>query len=357
MRYLQDEQHYNDLYDRHTIEECLKLYFDLKDGIQAKRHELKDMSDGGFKKDVHKAVSYAVNVIKIERYRRKKETITQWVERDQKTQEKYDNANPPDEVYCKECFSRTRVTSKDLLGSTDDRVLFMFACIKCNKRQALYEDGIEWQYEPPQCPKCNASLKVEYNDNKEISITKYACLQCYYSKTDTYDFKKAREDQLKKADRDKKLLTEYRSEFCYDDKVGPEAVMSLDNMIRLSKEISEQKKKENDPIYQKAKQLKILKVGQLKELLEVTLEKEAYKDLAFAKPDIAQYVIIDFSVNDMDGNRKEYDSVNKLKKLLKTLLEDTNWRLMTDGIHYRLGVLTGRLKAYEQEEDLMQLVK
>lgn len=36
---------------------------------------------------------------------------------------------------------------------------------------------------------------------------------------------------------------------------------------------------------------------------------------------------------------------------------DTNWRLMTDGISYRTGILTGRLRAYETEEDLLRLVK
>ena len=29
---------------------------------------------------------------------------------------------------------------------------------------------------------------------------------------------------------------------------------------------------------------------------------------------------------------------------------------MSDGIHYRLGYLSGRLRAYEQEEDLKNLV-
>jgi hypothetical protein len=37
-------------------------------------------------------------------------------------------------------------------------------------------------------------------------------------------------------------------------------------------------------------------------------------------------------------------------------LIDTNWRLMSDGISYRLGYLNGRLRAYEQEEDLKELV-
>ena len=48
-------------------------------------------------------------------------------------------------------------------------------------------------------------------------------------------------------------------------------------------------------------------------------------------------------------------SEDTLKKLIKEALADTNWRLMSDGIHYRLGYLSGNLKAYEQEEDLFEL--
>ena len=110
-------------------------------------------------------------------------------------------------------------------------------------------------------------------------------------------------------------------------------------------------------MYQKARLLNTLKIGQLKELLEKTIEHENYQDLAFAKPDMGQYVIIDFSVNDMQEDRKEYDSTSKLKELIKSALEETNWRLMSDGIHYRLGILTGKLKTYEKEEDLVKLVK
>ena len=34
----------------------------------------------------------------------------------------------------------------------------------------------------------------------------------------------------------------------------------------------------------------------------------------------------------------------------------TNWRLMSDGISYRLGYLNGRVKAYEGEEAMKELV-
>lgn len=357
MIYLREDQYYIDLYDLHTIEECLRWYFNLKEGMNKERGKIKKLTDEEFDKEVHKGVSYTVNVIKIERYRRKAETIREWMDRDQRTQEKYDNATPPEEIYCKDCFSRTKVTSKDLLGLDDDQVIFMFRCVKCNKGQALYEDGTEWHYEPPNCPKCDSPLKSTYKSKKDISTTIYSCPNCSYTKKDVHDFNKSREERMKKEARDKKLLAEYRKQFCYDDKVGPEAVISLDNIVGFVKQMKEKEEKEKNPIFQKAKKLKTLKIGQLKELLEKTIDKEGYEDLAFAKPEMGQYVIIDFSVNDLKEDRKEYDSKNNLKKLIKTALENSNWRLMTEGISYRLGILTGRLKAYEREEDLIKLVR
>ena len=53
----------------------------------------------------------------------------------------------------------------------------------------------------------------------------------------------------------------------------------------------------------------------------------------------------------------ERESSSDLKKLIKKRLKGTNWRLMTDGVSYRLGMLSGRLRGYEQEEGLVKLVR
>lgn len=358
MQYLKEKQYYIDLYDLHTIEECLDWYFRIKNGLEEKRGELKDMTPEAFDKDVHKMASYTTNVIKIQRYKRKAETVEGWMSRDKKVQEKFDNAVPPVEIFCKECFSRTKVASKDLLDSLDEnsQVMFMLECIKCKKRQTLYEDGTEWVYEPPKCPDCKSPLDHDYKRTKNVLTTIYSCPKCFYKKEDIHDFKKSDEKWKKKEDRDKKLLEEYRKTFCLDDEEGKKAVLNLDSIMRFVDEMKEKEKKDNNPVYQKARQLNTLKIGQLKELLEKAIEKEGYQDLAFAKPEMGQYIIIDFTVNDMEENREEYKSQNVLKKLIKLALENTNWRLMSEGLHYRLGILSGRLKAYEKEEDLVKLV-
>lgn len=131
----------------------------------------------------------------------------------------------------------------------------------------------------------------------------------------------------------------------------------MDGIKDLVDSWKEQEKKEKNPIYQKAKNLKKTKLNQLKELIAKATEKEGFADLEFGKPEMGSYVVVDFTINDSKDDREEYDSRKHLKKLIEKSLMDTNWRLMSDGIHYRIGILTGRLKAYEREEDLISIVE
>ena len=82
-----------------------------------------------------------------------------------------------------------------------------------------------------------------------------------------------------------------------------------------------------------------------------------YVKFDLGKPDVGRDVTVEFSAQDAKPERKEYDSIHELQKLIKSELEPTNWRLMSDGIQYRLGFLTGRLHAYEREEDLLKLAQ
>lgn len=350
--YLKDRAFYVDQYDLRTIKDCLDWYWRLKDGIEAKRNEVKTLTDEEFKKDTHKAISYTINVIKGECYRNKEKTISEWMERDQLMQEKYDNTAPPQNIRCKECYSETTVTLKHLEDSFTDhsRMLFTFGCINCKKRQIIYEDGKEWIYKPSPCPKCGAPLKNDVKRKKDdILIFISTCPDCLYTHEDIDDLKKSEKERREREAKDRKLLAEYRQHFVYSDEEGKKYIYQMDNIKAFIDRQKEEEKKDKNPIYQKARQLKKLKVTQLKDLLVKAIEKQGYQDLQFGKPEMSQYVIIDFSVNDTKDDRKERDSENTLKKVIKNSLNETNWRLMTDGVQYRLGILTGRLKAYEQE--------
>ena len=102
----------------------------------------------------------------------------------------------------------------------------------------------------------------------------------------------------------------------------------------------------------KKPKIKELTVHQVETLLKKETLKEGYAKLSFGEPRMGRDVDIDFKIHDKT-DRTEYDSKKKLKKLLTKTLEWTNWKLMSDGINYRLGILTGRLKTLEKEQDFM----
>ena len=85
-------------------------------------------------------------------------------------------------------------------------------------------------------------------------------------------------------------------------------------------------------------------MAKLEKLLRPILKKQKYSNLEFSKPQMGKDIILEFSIQDSDTEREEYDSKNQLKKLFNKKLKDTNWKLMSDGISYRLGILTGRLR-------------
>lgn len=90
---------------------------------------------------------------------------------------------------------------------------------------------------------------------------------------------------------------------------------------------------------------------QITKIIDSGSQKRGYINLEFSKPEIKKDVIIEFTVQDNKTDRKEYDSIRDLRKAIRLTLANTNWRLMT-GVYYKLGILEGRLRGYENEKIL-----
>ena len=360
-KYLRDEQYYIDLYDLHTIEQCLEWLSKIRGGLEEKRHSKKfeKYSKEEFEKETNKTLGFFIHSIKLNRFKLRAGTIQKWKSQDGKRQELYHNTAPPPGIVCVKCSSPTKVIFKDLtdIHPENHKVLFMFECLKCKKRQGLYEDGSKWHSNPEKCPKCYSPIKMKFKESKNFLTIVYSCPQCSYKNKEVSDFKKMEKERKERETRNRKLLADHREAFCFTDAEGTEYLARHEQLIAIVKGYEERKKKETDPLFQKAQTLKKLTLAQIGDSLEGPLMKEGYKDLRFGKPEINKYVIVDFSVTDGKEGRNEYQSQNGLKKLIKGVLEETNWRLMSEGINYRLGILTGRIKAYEREDDLMELVK
>lgn len=359
MDYLKEPQYYEDLYDLHTIETCLdavKLFGKVKkEGFN--RDELKYSTD----EEKQHAVNYVCNSyllnIELDRYKKRESTIAEWVERDRAEQDKYDNTPPP-EAICDKCSKPMVSSSKHLHSNLNEplRVLFFYDCKTCKTRKAFYDDGEEFKSTPNLCPKCSAKLKTSYKHEGEVSTWTEKCTKCSYKDVDVTDHGKWRNEQNEKEKRSKKLLAKYRSEFCLSKDKAEEWIYVLEEMHFASEVHDYELQKYEDPVYEKVSNIKKFGVAELEKLLSGKLKDHKYHRLIFDKPEIGQFVVIPFTLQDTDSSRNGQASSKELEKLIKPLLEGTNWRLMSEGVSYRLGYVSGRLKGYERDEDLQELL-
>lgn len=368
MQYLHDEQSYIDRYDLHTVEECLDTVKMFQKIYQKSltSEDLKDLSEEEKLRNVNLMLGRQLFVIKGKRYEKKQETIQKWIEDDKLKHDKQDLTLAPEGVVCPLCDGSMSFNSlKHLEYSYDSpilRMMFLFKCNKCEKQQWVYDDGEIRVSKPDLCPKCKKELDVTGSRKEKVITTLYKCKHCDYSKKDVLDLaksdqehKKWEEEQKKKEEENKKLLEKYRAEFCLSDKDGKEHVETFEAMEVANVVHDEEMQKYDDPVYERVSKLKKTTIADLEKLLIEPLEKAKYTKLSFEKPEIGQYVIVPFTLQNNDSLRRDRVSVSELEKLIKDAVEDTNWRLLSNSVIYRLGYLEGRLKGYEREEDMLKL--
>lgn len=370
MDYLKDKQVYIDRYDIHTIERCLdivKMFQEVyKKSLKSK--ELKDLPEEEKLRNVNLMLNQHLFSIMGRRYGEKQQTIQKWMEEDKLKQDKQDYTPIPESVECPLCNSSMSFNSSKHLDYDYDspimRMMFLFKCSKCDKQQWVYDDGEIRVSKPDLCPKCKKEIDIKATRKGKVITWKHKCKACGYTRTEIENLakhdeehKKWKEEQKKKETEDKKLLEKYREKYCLSDKEGKEYVETLEAMEVAHEVQEEEKRKYEDKSQQIVVNLKRLTVLELEKLLSGALEKEKYVKFTLANPDMGKFVTVPFTTLDSNSSRHQNVSEATLKKLIKDLLEDTNWRLMNNDVRYRLGYVSGTLKAYEREEDLLALVK
>ncbi|HHT9136998.1 MAG TPA: hypothetical protein ACFYEK_07110 [Candidatus Wunengus sp. YC60] len=358
MDYLNNKQYYIDRYDRITIKECLEMVDICKTEYQ------KTLNDEASKKysaaDKAKGSNWVTNqqlyIIKACRYQYKEESIQKWMQGDQIKQEKYDSTAPPSHVSCPDC-KKTIQSSIKIFGFSDDplQMMFLFNCSSCKKKRWLYEDGTEHESPPTLCSKCKANAETSVvREGKDNVIWRTTCTSCGFIETTVDDFEKGRTERNEQEEREITLLQKYREEFC-SEKIGKEAFEYIE-ALKVGKVVFDEELKKYDSLaFQQVIQLNKLSIVELEKKLREILEKEHFIKLSFGNPEVGQHVIVSFNLQDADTSRKQEVSVSSLQKLIKECLEKTNWRLMSDGVAYRLGYLSGRVKGYEREEDFFEI--
>jgi hypothetical protein len=237
---LKSHIYYSDLYDRFTVEDCRrveKLWNDKRtEAPEDKEVTLKQMEAiHQFGKEWHLRATAG------ERYLKRAETIREWMDRDKKSDDLLENAQPPEDIRCLTCRNRVSVIFKDLWShdGKEERVLFMFDCPnKCLPRRAFFSDGEEWRVKPDLCLKCNAPLRIksEEDDGTKV-VTTHECSKCDFTKTSEYVWSK------KEDDFDPDFATD-RDRFCMTDEEGKKYQDEKWNMERAGKFMEEWKEEE-----------------------------------------------------------------------------------------------------------------
>ncbi len=356
-KYLKNKQIYVDLYDRHTIEECRRILSQPYDG-EAIKKELKEknLEEKEGLRVINAAYNLYIYFYTGDRYTKKEETIRGWIQTDEARDKLLESAQAPEDVTCLTCGRLMSVSSKNLYIGIDDkpdRVLFMLDCpLKHLPRRAFYNDGEEFRREKPTCPKCKSELIETDKKSKNKLVTLIACTNCDYKDKQEFNFSKKEPEPKVDPDYEKD-----RVRFCLSDKEGQEFISSQENIKQLGRLVEDMKEREkNKDSYDQVAKLKKLKITELEELLVPILGKAGYIKLQFKDPDISKDFILPFVVYDQKPDREDRYSTSELEKLLRKALKETNWRLMTSGATYRLGMLEGRLHGYDREEDLLRLI-
>jgi Zn-finger nucleic acid-binding protein len=350
------------MYDRHTVEDARRSqphYDKFLDDLKGK------LPEGDTLEMPRNAVilnAFYMQVLGLElldRYENRDSCITDWIARDESKDARIANARLSNEPICQHCNKDgLRIKDKSLIhrernGNHNDPelVLFTLHCPYCDKNSAYWEDGVAWKIRPTLCPKCQAEMVSKTSRAKKALTFTYTCPSCQHTYKDKMDLSVKKETPDPDFEKD-------RTYYClHDEKFRhhlSEIRRGFTEMAELGKKWKE--KEDNKHIYDAVKEMKKPKIAELTPLLSPVLEKAGYIEFHLDKPEMGRDVYVGFSCLDNKSDRDDYDSRKTLKKLVDSALIDTNWRLMSDGISYRLGYLNGRVKAYEGEEALKNLV-
>ena len=224
--YLKPREHYEDIYDEGTVDQCrclrdheLKVTDkDIEDAKLTPEENAKIQEVKGLWIDLVQEM--AAFFAAAERFNNKEAWIEKMMIDDKTKDHIFTTAQPPDNARCRKCFSKNlRTISKDFWHNNegeDKRVLFMFKCNGCGTNSAFFDDGEEWIVEPTRCPECKTE-KVTYTktDKNDILTLTYTCGRCdhVWEEVHDYSFKPEEEKPDPKYAEDRKL-------FCYSKKLG-----------------------------------------------------------------------------------------------------------------------------------------
>lgn len=350
MSRLKDKKYYEDFYDRMTVNHFRRYAASLEKTFEEVRATIKAPKD-----ELNRAANLAQNLYlfyeKGERYLQKETRIREWMERDRIFDEIA--ATPPHRpVLCNTCGIEMEPSGGHCKYDYDEprnsRMAHYFFCSRKHiPGKIVYTDGEERPVNPNQCSACQSTnLDDKFDEMTEEAV--FTCGDCGHEMRVDLSIKPEPKDSY--FARDRKL-------YCLSEKDGEEYRHYKANLAALAAASAAQEERErHKSLYDKVAKIEKLSIFQLEARVRTELEKVGFAAVRFEKAESGQCVVLPFSFQETKADRSARSGELAAQRVLKHALEPTNWRLMSDGISSRLGQFEGRLKGFDNEEDLLKLV-
>lgn len=347
--YLKDESHYSRLYDESTVGRCRRIEDHFKESISKYKSKTIGREQLAAEQLAARMLIYFESGGE---YLEKERTIQEWMGKDKDRDKLLESVPEPKNATCSGCGGTLRITGKDFYHNSEEkpRILFFMDCAVCHKGTGIFDNGEEYKSKSAICPKCNWEMRHESKIARNIVKFGDNCTHCGFKTKDELDL-----TVRKTSKREEEEFERDRKRFCLSKEEG-ERFRSDQVAFNSIKYLTDQWEREdkNKDLYDKVRKLKKLPISEIEKLLSTALARKGYTKLVLSPPDFQKQVVVGFTVQDSLG-RLEYDSRNDLRKLIGGTLEETNWRLMSEGITYRLGYLSGRIKGHEGEDQLLEI--
>lgn len=348
MPYLRPKQYYSNLYDRHTIERCREIEHQYAEEIDKEAGTIEISSFANL--TMHQLLYFYTG----DRYLQKEETVNKWMKRDEAKDEKLKEATSPEKVTCDTCSADMAYKDKMLDTSDPKRVMFFFKCPNNHlPHKYAYSDGTVWDKASVLCPDCDSELEESSTKDDKKIVIEYNCSSCSYNDTDTIDLETNEPEE-------DPHFAEDRERFCLSKEAGEEyrsARRDFEQVRELAAKWEDEKEHEEEK--ERADTIERLTVPNIKRKMSALFEEKDLEEIKFGDLEVSpKSTYLEFSTEDSEATKENsYKHCLDLKKEIVSELEDTNWRLMSEGVSCHLGIMSGRLRVYESGDDIYNLVK
>ncbi len=339
-KFLKDRSYYENLYDQNTV----KFLRDREKSIRSKTKKWEpDFTD------------FLMYFYKMSRYENREAIIIKRIQNDREKDDFINNTQPPFSIVrCKFCNIVMELESKDFFSWSENKeyeLLFIYRCNNCRKWRWIYNNWNELEPIIEKCRKCWEIITYIWSYKNRILTKKYNCKKCWEEYIETEDY------SISLAIQKEEITQEDMLKYWYSEKEADEmrqSRISLDNIWKILDKWKEEDK--NKEFKEQLDKLNKYNLFQLEKYIIENLENTDFCNFKIiSNKQYKTYLVCEFNVY---YNWTFWERTGKnFEKILEKIFSNTNWSISKNYITEKLWVLTWIINGYDNENDLIELVK